>query len=442
MHMNILFNKQSFIFFFSLLLLSSIVITSFQAHGQNSKQQQIPGLFGNGDNLLNDAFRKVKNSVVQITTEYKSSSYTSNPLFDTNSANSMPAKYGSGFVYDKSGYIITNYHVVSSAINIVVTFNDGNSYSAKLVGTDPYGDIAVIKLVDPVNENLVPVIFSNSTNLKVGDPVLAIGNPYGLDNTLTFGIISQMGRLLPDSDSGYSIPNVIQTDAAINPGNSGGPLINLNGSVIGMNTAIFSNTGAYTGVGFAIPSYDILRAIPSLIKNGTYQHPWLGISGSKLSPDLTDLFGLPRNYKGVLIDNVVKDGPAAKAGLRGLVIQVDMYGHQRIIEKDILIGVDKIPVSRIDDVISYLDLNKKVGDDLKLTVNRNGQILNLTATLTPRPAVSLVNNTFSLLSPGPQDSNPYSPLPNLPQLPQLPNFKLPQLPNFKLPQLPNFKLPG
>jgi S1-C subfamily serine protease len=441
--MNILFNKQIFIFFLSLFLLSSTVITSFHAYGQNSKQQQIPGLFGNGGNLLNDAFRKVKDSVVQITTEYKSSSDTSNQLFDTNGANSVHVKSGSGFVYDKSGYIITNYHVVSSAINIVVTFNDGNSYSAKLVGTDPYGDVAVIKIIDPVNEKLVPVIFSNSTNLKIGDPVLAIGNPYGLDNTLTFGIISQMGRLLPaDPDSGYSIPNVIQTDAAINPGNSGGPLIDLNGSVIGMNTAILSNTGAYTGVGFAIPSYDILRVIPSLIKNGTYQHPWLGISESKLSPDLTDLFGLPRNYKGVLIDNVIKDGPAAKAGLRGLVIQVDMYGHQRIIDKDILIGVDNITVSRIDDVISYLDLDKKVGDDLKLTVNRNGQILNLTANLTPRPAVSVLNNTFSSLSPGPQDNNPYSPLPNLPQLPQLPNFKLPQLPNFKLPQLPNFKLFG
>jgi S1-C subfamily serine protease len=425
--MNILFNKQIFIFFLSLFLLSSTVITSFHAYGQNSKQQQIPGLFGNGGNLLNDAFRKVKDSVVQITTEYKSSSDTSNQLFDTNGANSVHGKSGSGFVYDRSGYIITNYHVVSSAINIVVTFNDGNSYSAKLVGTDPYGDVAVIKIIDPVNEKLVPVIFSNSTNLKIGDPVLAIGNPYGLDNTLTFGIISQMGRLLPDSDSGYSIPNVIQTDAAINPGNSGGPLIDLNGSVIGMNTAILSNTGAYTGVGFAIPSYDILSVLPSLIKNGTHEHPWLGIIESKLSPDETDLFGLPRNYKGVLIDNVIKDGPAAKAGL---------------IDKDILIGVDNITVSRIDDVISYLDLNKKVGDDLKLTVNRNGQILNLTANLTPRPAVSVLNNTFSSLSPGPQDNNPYSPLPNLPQLPQLPNFKLPQLPNFKLPQLPNFKLFG
>ncbi|MER5175645.1 MAG: trypsin-like peptidase domain-containing protein [Candidatus Nitrosocosmicus sp.] len=427
-------------------MLSSIAVNSFYIYGQISKQQQqVSGLFGNGSNsLLNDAFRKTKDSVVQITTEYKTSD-SSNPFFDTGSTtNSIPAKYGSGFVYDKSGYIITNDHVVSSAINIVVTFNDGNSYSAKLVGTDPYGDVAVIKIVDPVNENLIPAVFSNSTNLKVGDPVLAIGNPYGLDNTLTFGIVSQMGRLLPNSDSGYSIPNVIQTDAAINPGNSGGPLIDLNGSVIGMNTAIFSNTGAYTGVGFAIPSYDILRVIPSLIKNGTYQHPWLGISGSKLTPNLTDLFGLPRNYKGVLIDNVVKNGPADKAGLRGLVLQVDMIGHQQIIDKDILIGVDDKPVSRIDDVISYLDINKKVGDEIKLTVNRNGQILNLTTILSPRPTISLQDNTSSLLPSGP-NANPYSPspslLPNFP-LPQLPNFKLPQLPNFKLPQLPDFKLPG
>ena len=300
--MNFLFSKRNFVFFFILILLSNALSNPFYIYGQNSKQQLVPGLFGNdsSNSLLNNAFSKVKDSVVQITTEYRPSD-SSSQLFDTSSANSIPVKYGSGFVYDKSGYIITNFHVVNSAINIVVTFNDGNSYPAKLIGTDSYGDVAVIKLVEPVNEKLIPVVFSNSTNLKVGDPVLAIGNPYGLDNTLTFGIVSQMGRLLPNSDSGYSIPNVIQTDAAINPGNSGGPLIDLSGDVIGMNTAIYSNTGAYTGVGFAIPSYDILRIIPSLIKSGSYQHPWLGISGSKLTPNLTEIFGLPRNYKGVLL---------------------------------------------------------------------------------------------------------------------------------------------
>ncbi|MGN6623636.1 MAG: S1C family serine protease [Candidatus Nitrosocosmicus sp.] len=444
------FGKQYFFFLFSLLILTSIAFGPLSVTSQQQQQQQkqalIPGLFGNGNDSLNNAFNKVKDSVVQITTQYKSpSGDSSSQLFDTgNGVNTIPTKYGSGFVYDKSGYIITNYHVVSSATNIVVTFNDGNSYSAKLVGTDPYADVAVIKLVDPINENLVPVVFSNATNLKVGDPVLAIGNPYGLDNTLTFGIVSQIGRLLPNSDSGYSIPNVIQTDAAINPGNSGGPLIDLGGAVIGMNTAIYSNTGAYTGVGFAIPSYDILRVVPSLINNGTYQHPWLGISGSKLTPDLTQMFNLPRNYKGVLIDTVAKNGPADKAGLRGLVVQVDTNGDQRIISKDILIGVDNIPVSRIDDVISYLDIHKKVGDELKLTVNRDGQIVNLTTTLTSRPATAALssdNAQSPLLPPGP-DSNPYTPFPSLPQLPQLPGLKLPQLPDFKLPQLPDFKLPG
>jgi S1-C subfamily serine protease len=322
---------------------------------------------------------------------------------------------------------------VSESNDITVTFNDGNTYSAQLVGTDPYGDVAVIKLINPSEENLIPVVFSNSTKLKIGDPVLAIGNPYGLDNTLTFGIVSQMGRLLPNSDSGYSIPNVIQTDAAINPGNSGGPLIDLNGGVVGMNTAIFSNTGAYTGVGFAIPSNDVLRAIPTLIERGSYEHPWLGIAGFKLTPDLAESFGLPRDYKGVIIENVVENGPADKAGLQDMIIQGDRYGQQQIIGKDILIKVDNVSITRIDDVISYLDINKKVGDKVNLTVNRNGQILDLTATLTSRPALSLQD----IASPSPSDPNvnPYSPFPDL-KLPQLPELRLPQLPELRLPQLP------
>ena len=431
-------NKQNVAFFFSLLLISGASVNSLYVYGQNSTQKSV-GLFGNGANsMLNDVFNKVRDSVVQIATEYRSAD-SFNQFFDTGANSPIPAKFGSGFVYDKSGYIITNYHVVSSATNIIVTFNDGNTYSAQLVGADPYGDIAVIKLVDPSEENLVPVVFSNSTNLKVGDPVLAIGNPYGLDNTLTFGIVSQIGRLLPNSDSGYSIPNVIQTDAAINPGNSGGPLIDLSGDVVGMNTAIFSNTGAYAGVGFAIPSNDMMRIIPSLVKNGSYEHPWLGISGFKLTPDLSESFGLARNYKGVVIDNVVKDGPADKAGLNGLTIQVDRYGRQQIIDKDILIGVDNVPVTRIDDVISYLDINKKVGDSIDLAVNRNGQMLKLTAMLIARPTLSLQDDLSS--SPSAPNNNPYAPFPNF-KLPQLPDFKLPQLPDFKLPQLPDFRTPG
>ncbi len=427
-----------FDFRFAMLYLSllMIVCTFLGPNGVNAQStaQNYSGIFGNGTNsLLNDVFNKVKDSVVQITTEYGPSDFPDR-YFDTNSNSPVPTKFGSGFVYDKSGYIITNYHVVSESNDITVTFNDGNTYSAQLVGTDPYGDVAVIKLINPSEENLIPVVFSNSTKLRIGDPVLAIGNPYGLDNTLTFGIVSQMGRLLPNSDSGYSIPNVIQTDAAINPGNSGGPLIDLNGDVVGMNTAIFSNTGAYTGVGFAIPSNDVMRVIPSLIEGGSYEHPWLGIAGFKLTPDLAESFGLPRDYKGVVIENVVENGPADKAGLKDMIIQGDRYGQQQIIGKDILIKVDNISITRIDDVISYLDINKKVGDKINLTVNRNGQVLDLISTLTSRPALSLQEITSSPSRSDP-NVNPYSPFPDF-KLPQLPDFKLPQLPDLGLPQLP------
>ncbi len=430
--MVVFFNIRFTMLSLSLLMLLCTFVNPFEVHAQ-SETPSVSGLFGGGNNsLLNDVFNKVKDSVVQITTEYGPSDFP-NRFFDTTNDSPIPTKFGSGFVYDKSGYIITNYHVVSESNDITVTFNDGNTYSAQLVGTDPYGDVAVIKLINPSKENLIPVVFSNSTKLKVGDPVLAIGNPYGLDNTLTFGIVSQMGRLLPNSDSGYSIPNVIQTDAAINPGNSGGPLIDLNGGVVGMNTAIFSNTGAYTGVGFAIPSNDVLRTIPSLIERGSYEHPWLGIAGFKLTPDLAESFGLPRDYKGVVIENVVENGPADEAGLQDMIIQGDRYGQQQIIGKDILIKVDNVSITRIDDVISYLDINKKVGDKINLTVNRNGQILDLTATLTSRPALSLQE----LASPSPSDPNvnPYSPFPDL-KLPQLPELRLPQLPELRLPQLP------
>ena len=411
---------------------SLAIIHSPQAFGQNQSLEQHLGLFGNGNNsLLNDIFNKVKDSVVQISTEYQPTD-APNGSYDSTGNSPYAMKFGSGFVYDKSGTIITNYHVVSSATNIIVTFNDGNSYTAKVVGVDPYGDISILKLDNPVDEKLIPVTLSNSSSLKVGDPVLAIGNPYGLDNTLTFGIVSQIGRLLPNSDLGYSIPNVIQTDAAINPGNSGGPLIDLDGNVVGMNTAIFSNTGAYTGVGFAIPSNDIIRIIPPLIKTGTYQHPWLGISGSKLSPTLAEMFGLPLNYKGVLIEDVVQNGPADKAGLKGMLIQGNRFGEQQILDKDIIIAIDNNPVSRIDDIISYLDINKKVGDKVDLTVNRNGQTINLVATLEARPNLPL-QEIQSQSEPNYDNPQPYTPFPN---------FKLPPLPEFKLPELPNFNIPG
>ena len=230
---------------------------------------------------------------------------------------------------------------------------------------------------------------------------------------MTTGIISQIGRLLPNPDTGFSIPNGIQTDAAINPGNSGGPLLNIRGQVIGMNTAIFSKTGAYSGVGFAIPSNTIAKEVPLLLKNGSYIHPWLGISGGKLSPTLVKSAGLPANYKGVVVGSVQAGSPAEKAGLQGLT-QDDINGVATHIG-DIITAVDGHPISQIDDIINYIESHKNVGDTIKLTVNRDGKIMDLTATLQARPQ-----------TPPSQAQAGLGPIPELPQVPGFP--QLPQVP--------------
>ena len=214
---------------------------------------------------------------------------------------------GSGFIYDEKGHIVTNDHVVPDTSNITnklvdVAFTDGNTYQAKVIGRDPFSDIAVLQLIGSFSdEKLVPLSITNSSNLQVGQQVIAIGNPFGLSGSMTTGIISQMARLLPNPDTGYSIANTIQTSAVINPGNSGGPLLNMQGRVIGMNTAIISDTGTYSGVGFAIPSDDIASVVPKLIQNGSYSHPWLGITGGKILSEVSNSTGLPKNYRGVMI---------------------------------------------------------------------------------------------------------------------------------------------
>jgi len=197
---------------------------------------------------------------------------------------------GSGFVFDKKGHVITNEHVVNDAEKVIVTFLDGRSYNAEVIGVDAATDIAVIQ-VDTDSSLLKPLHIGDSSNLKVGMEVAAIGNPFGLSGTMTSGIISALGRLLPQ-ETGFSIPDVIQTDAAINPGNSGGPLLNSRGEVVGINTAIQSTTGEFTGVGFAIPSNTIAKIVPNLIANGVYHHPWVGISGRDIDPALAKALNL------------------------------------------------------------------------------------------------------------------------------------------------------
>jgi len=292
---------------------------------------------------------------------------------------------GSGFVFDKKGHIITNAHVVNDATKVVVTFLDGRSYNAKIIGVDEYTDIAVIK-VNADLSLLQPVLLGDSSNLKVGEQIAAIGNPFGLSGSLTSGIVSQLGRLLP-SDAGYSIPDVIQTDAAINPGNSGGPLLNMMGGVVGINTAIQSTTGEFTGVGFAIPSQTVAKIVPTLIEKGEYKHPWIGVSGRDIDPDMAKVMKL-KDAVGFLIVTVVDDGPASKAGLIGSEKIILVEGVNYPIGGDVILAVDGIDVRKIDDILIHLQRAKSIGDEMVLEILRDNRTTTITIILQERPNVN------------------------------------------------------
>ena len=289
---------------------------------------------------------------------------------------------GSGFVFDKKGHIITNAHVIDDATKTIVTFLDGRSYNAEIIGIDEYTDIGVIK-VNADFKLLQPLSLGDSSNLQVGEPITAIGNPFGLSGSMTSGIISQIGRLLP-SGSGYSIPDVIQTDAAINPGNSGGPLLNMRGEIVGINTAIQSTTGEFTGVGFAIPSQTVAKIVPTLISEGEYKHPWIGISGRDIDPDMANILGL-NDALGFLIITVVEDSPASEAGLLGSDKTITVEGREYSVGGDIILAVDGIDVRKIDDILIHLQRVKTVGDDMDLEILRDGRTTNVTIVLQERP---------------------------------------------------------
>lgn len=331
---------------------------------------------------LSAVFKQTENSVVQITS--KVSVVNNNIIINGNPLESQSSRLGSGFIYDNEGHIVTNNHVIDGADTVDVTFVDGNTYSARVIGKDAFSDLAVLKITDNVtDEQLAPLKIGDSAKLEVGEQVIAIGNPFGLSNTMTSGIVSQVGRLLPNDEAGFSIPNVIQTDAAINPGNSGGPLLNIGGEVVGVNSAIKSTTGDFAGVGFAIPSSTLQKIVPALIKKGEYSHPWLGISGASIGPELVQKLDLAKNYKGVLISSTVSDGPADKAGVQGTT--VDRQGD---VSKrgDIITAIDGHAVKRIEDVIMYIEEHKSVGDKVMLSMDRNGSPVDISLELGARPA--------------------------------------------------------
>jgi S1-C subfamily serine protease len=356
--------------------------------------------------ILTSVYQRVNPSVVNIsiTKNVSQSSAFPFPFGNNNNNNNnnsgtrpfVEQGLGSGFVYDMQGHIITNNHVVDGAKTVEVTFADDVTVPATVVGTDPGSDLAVIQVkVDP--SELHPVTLGNSDQLQVGQRAIAIGNPFGLEGSLTSGIISGMGRTLPASNSNFVIPNIIQTDAPINPGNSGGPLLNDQGEVIGVNSAIVPSTNSngqsgFLGIGFAIPVNIVKQEIPTLIAGKQFEHPWLGISGTTLGLDLAKAMNLSVQH-GVLVVQVLNNSPASKAGLQGSNQTVTFQGQDVPSGGDVITAIDNQPVNKFDDLLTYLTNNTKVGQQVTLKVLRNGQEQSIQLTLAARPNMVNTNNT-------------------------------------------------
>jgi serine protease Do len=429
----------------SIFIVNRLAVDAQQTETQNSTNN-ISTIHGTNISSTNvtspsltptEIFSKVQDSVVQVTTTNR------------DIAGPLNSGLGSGFVYDNDGHIITNYHVVALAslsgessnnisssnnnTEIIVTFNDGSVYNARVVGSDRFSDIAVLSVENISKSKLVPLTFGNSSQAEIGEQVVAIGNPFGLSGTLTVGVVSGLGRIIPslpddqqeqeqqqqpppllpenpfgdqfpdipglpfqqpplipdqqqqERSGAFSIPDIIQTDAAVNPGNSGGPLLNMEGQVIGMNTAIFSETGVYAGIGFAIPSNTITKVVPSLVTAGSYQHPWLGLIGVDITPDIAKALGLSLDEaKGFLVIGVNEGSPADKAGIRGGDRITNVNGREIRLGGDIVLKIDNKDVRKIEDILTYLEGQKHVGDTVQLTIVRDGKTQTVNATLTPR----------------------------------------------------------
>jgi 2-alkenal reductase len=298
-----------------------------------------------------------------------------------------PFSQGSGFLFDDQGHIVTNNHVVDGSQALQVTFYDGSRMEAQLIGRDPDSDLAVIK-VDQLPPGVAPLPIGDSREVLVGQTAVAIGNPFGEQNTLTVGVISGIGRSLSgpqrDPTRRFSIPNVIQTDAAINPGNSGGPLLNTRGEVIGVNTAIASSNGVFEGVGYAVPSSSVRRIVPVLISEGEYQHAYVGVSMRDIDVFLADRFDLDSS-QGVLVQEVLENGPAEQAGLRAGTEEAEYLGAPLFLGGDIITAINGQRVNSGDDLVAYLELETSVGDTVTLSIIRDGVEQQIPLVLGARP---------------------------------------------------------
>ncbi len=335
---------------------------------------------------LENIYTQVGPSVVNIRVVQQT---TATSLFGFSTTQQQEAT-GSGFIWDQNGYIVTNNHVVENSQDIRVTFSDGAIVPATVVGTDPNSDLAVIN-VDRPSEALPPVTMAPADNVKVGQLAIAIGNPFGLQGSMTLGIISALGRSLPvdssstSQSSGYIIPGIIQTDAPINPGNSGGILVDDQGQVIGVTSAIISPVDASAGIGFAIPAAIVSKVVPALIDTGKYQHPYIGISGTTLIPEVVDAMQLPKGQLGALVIDVTANGPADLAGIKGSDSTTTINGQDYPIGGDVITGIDSHPVKSFDDLVSYLAMKTEVGQTIELSIIRDGKPMTVQVKLQARP---------------------------------------------------------
>ena len=318
-------------------------------------------------------YREVGPGVVNITSVVVQRDFFFNPIPREGA--------GSGSIIDTNGHILTNHHVIRDSTKLEVTLSDGSKWPAKFVGADPDNDLAVIK-VDAPKEKLTVIPMGDSSELQIGQKVLAIGNPFGLGQTLTTGIISSLARSIR-SEAGTLIEDVIQTDAAINPGNSGGPLLDSKGRIIGINSAIISPTGASVGIGFAIPANTAKRIIPELISKGHVSYPWIGASVYPLIPDFAKVLGV-KVERGAVIAEVVAGGPADRAGLRGGNRRVQVGNSVIPVEGDVITEMDGKKVISSDDLIRMIR-DHRPGDRVELKALRRGNFLRIKVTLGEKP---------------------------------------------------------
>jgi S1-C subfamily serine protease len=342
--------------------------------------QQVPGQ-ASADTTVR-VYQDNRPSVVTVVSSVVPPGFRSEP---------QPAGSGSGFMIDDQGHILTNNHVVADADKLEVTLSDGTTFPARLVGRDSRFDVAVLQAQIP-SDQLRAVTLGDSDRLQVGEQVVAIGNPYGLDGTVTTGIVSGRRQVVSEPEGDGVLVNAIQTDTSINPGNSGGPLLNARGEVVGITTLGLMPNGGQAGLNFAIPINIAKRILDDILASGSYAHPFVGIATAEITSTMADQLQLPVK-EGLLVQNVEPNSAAAKAGIKGGSQQQQQAGARQVATGgDIIVAVDGTAMQHPEDFIAYLELNKKAGDGMTLTVVRGGQQQDVSLTLGERPVAQQQEN--------------------------------------------------